>query len=109
METEVVNESSRVPDDYNIYEEIMSNYDGKIDNSVAEYIKNKPLYSTYPAWNFCGYVWWQSNKWCCEIWVYGSYRCTIIKDTLKILWKKLVANMDMINKKSPTNLAGLFL
>jgi len=61
---------------------LMSNFDRDIDESVAKYIKNKPLYAQYSGWNFCGWVWWQNKKWCCEIWVYGGWCETFVANTL---------------------------
>ena len=64
-------------------DEIMSNFDHCIDEKVAEAIKDKPLYAQYSGWNFCGYVWWQNNKWCCEVWTYNSWSKTFMADTLQ--------------------------
>lgn len=71
------------PADFTEYPDaIMSNFDREIDYKVAEQIKSKPFFSQYSAWNFCGYVWWQNEKWHCEIWTHHAIRETISADTL---------------------------
>lgn len=70
-------------------ETIMSNSDNHIDMVVAEYIKNKPLFSQYSGWNFCGYVWFDGGNWCCEVWVFGFWRETFIEETLEKIMMKV--------------------
>lgn len=63
-------------------EELMSNFDHSIDRKVEEAIKGKPYYAQYSGWNFCGYVWWENEKWHCEVWTYGSMDDVISANTL---------------------------
>lgn len=80
----------RIPNTFAEYGEcIMSNLGHIIDIDVAEAIKNKPFFSQYSGWDFCGYVWWQADKWHCEIWTYRSWRETISADTLEIIMVKV--------------------
>jgi hypothetical protein len=79
----VMGSASRIPESFTGFSEsVMSNFDYDIDEKVAEAIKDKPLYAQYSSWNFCGYVWWQNGKWCCEVWTYGSWNETFVADTL---------------------------
>lgn len=81
---ETPNENSRRPDGFDEHPEaVMSNFDHEINQEVAEAIKNKPLYSLYAGWNFCGYVWYENNKWCCEVLQYCSHQTTVVADTLE--------------------------
>ena len=73
----------RIPDNYKVYGFVMSNSSGEIDVEIAEHIKDKPLSSHYAAWDFCGYVWHEDNKWCCEVWVYNNYITTFVCGTLE--------------------------
>lgn len=77
----------RIPENYteSTREEIMSNFDGVVIKATADYIKDKPLFSRYAGWNFNGRVWFQNDKWNCEVWTYGSYCETISEDTLEEL------------------------
>ncbi len=51
---------------------IMSNLDHTINHDVGEKLKTGKYYSQYSGWNFCGYVWWNENKWSCEVWQYNE-------------------------------------
>ena len=62
---------------------LMSNYDGLIDQKVADLLKGEPLFSRYAGWNFNGKVWWEDSRWHCEVWRYGSHVNTISEDTLE--------------------------
>jgi len=81
----VMGSSSRMPENFLEFdgEELMSNFDGLIVEKTAEAIKGKELFSSYSGWNFSGQVWWQNDKWCCEVWRYGSFQKTFVKDTLQ--------------------------
>lgn len=79
-----LNDRSRRPEEFTEYEEsVMSNSDHQIEVEVAEYIKDKPLHSHYAGWNFSAQVWYENNKWCCEVWTYRSFCETFIADTLE--------------------------
>lgn len=82
----------RVPDSFEKYNEtIMSNLDHDIDQEVADHIKNKPLHSQYSGWNFCGTVWYQNEKWHCEVWTYNCYNETVSCDTLQEIMDNVCA------------------
>jgi len=68
-----------------VYDDIMSNFDGMINQPVVEAIKGKELFSRYSGWNFNGRVWWdgENQKWCCEIWVYGARQKTLMSNDLE--------------------------
>lgn len=63
--------------------DVMSNFDHIIDKDVAKKIKREDYYAQYSGCNFCGYVWWQNNKWHCEVWRYRSFVETISENTLE--------------------------
>lgn len=66
-----------------LLEDVMSNFDGIIDKEIEKELRTKFSYSKYPAWNFCGSVWFENNKFYCEIWQYGSITKVINGDTLE--------------------------
>lgn len=86
----IVDNVNRLPKSFSeSNNEIMSNFDGQINLKTAEEIKGKDLFSRYAGWNFNGKVWWQNNKWLCEIWCYQSFRETFVCDTLKEMMEEI--------------------
>ena len=75
----------RMPEDFSEYdgEGLMSNFDREIILETADAIKEKKLFSGYAGWNFHGKVWWQEEKWNCEVWCYGCWSKTVTCDTLE--------------------------
>lgn len=73
----------RIPESFSEFDgkELMSNGDRVIDKRTEEAIKGKDLFSRYVSWNFNGKVWWQDNKWLCEVWCYRSWRETFVCDS----------------------------
>ena len=61
----------------------MSNFDHSIDNEIKEAIEGKKLFSQYTGWNFCANVWYEDNKWYCEVWQYKRYKKSMCFDTLE--------------------------
>ena len=72
----------------------MSNFDHTIDNGLAELLKENEgkVYAQYAGWNFCGYVWFENDKFVCQVWCYKSPQEEIIADTLEEI-------MDMVSEK----------
>lgn len=68
---------------------VMSNSDHTIENDVAEKLKQGKFYSQYAGWNFCGYVWWNNDKWSCEVWTYNSISEIIDGSTLEGIMEKV--------------------
>lgn len=68
-----------VPKDFLEYDgdEIMSNYDGLVMEETVSAIKGNKFYSHYSGWHFNGKVWFQDNRWHCEVWQYHSHMETI--------------------------------
>ena len=79
----VMGSATRMPESFSEYEgkQLMSNFDRVIDKETEQAIKCNELFSRYAGWNFNGLVWWQDNKWLCEVWCYGSWRETFVCDT----------------------------
>lgn len=73
----------RKPNNYYEAEEVMSNIDYSIDREVEKELLNEDCYAQYSAYNFCGYVWHQDDKFYCEVWRYNSYVETFEGDTLE--------------------------
>ncbi len=72
------------PPDYEMYPRtLMSNFKHTIDKESEKKIKGQKLYARYTGWNFYGYVWFDNNKWNCEVWRYKFHIETITKDTLE--------------------------
>lgn len=75
--------TKRIPEDFKGHDSfIMSNFDRIIEESIANEIKGKKLFSVYSGYNFCGYVCWLDNQWICEVYRYGSY-CETFSGTLE--------------------------
>ena len=70
-------------------ETVMSNCDYTIENDVADKLKTGKFYSQYAGWNFCGYVYWNKDKWYCEIWTYHSHVKTVHRNTLDEIMDKV--------------------
>ncbi len=68
--------------------DLMTNFDHTIDQEVMEAIKGKPFYAGYTSWNFFGSVWYQDDKWYCQINQYGRHIETLIEDTLEEIMEK---------------------
>jgi len=86
----VMGSASRLPKSFSEFDgEIMSNFYRQIDLKVVEEIKGKDLFSGYSGWNFYGKIWWQNDKWACEVWCYESFRETFICDTLEEIMEEV--------------------
>ncbi len=81
----VMGSEYRMPESFSEYYggELMSNSDREINKETEQAIKGKELFSTYSGRNFLGMVWWQDNKWLCEVWFYGCFRKAVVYDTLE--------------------------
>ena len=73
---------NRLPYDYKCIGTMMSNFDHTVEPNTEEKLKKGNCYADYSAWNFAGYVWWNKNKFSCEIWQYKEYVKTINAQTL---------------------------
>lgn len=76
--------NNRLPEGFIEYdgEQLMSNYDGIINENAASEIKDNLLFSRYSGWNFNGKVWWDNNQWNCEVWQHHEYMETVSHLTL---------------------------
>jgi hypothetical protein len=61
----------------------MSNFDHTADMGLDAALRGGKLYAPYAGWNFHGTVWWDGERFACEVWVYGSPREVIRADTLE--------------------------
>lgn len=59
-----------MPKGYHSIGEVMTNFDHSINEDKMAELKTGKYIAIYTAWNFFGYVWWDTDKqlWCCEIW-----------------------------------------
>jgi hypothetical protein len=87
----VMGSATRMPESFSEYngDELMSNFGREIDKETEQAIKGKELFSRYAGWNFNGLVWWQDNKWLCEVWCYGSWRETFACDTTEEIMEEV--------------------
>lgn len=64
--------------------DVMSNYDHEINRERAEALKAQPGdIAPYPGWNFFGKVYFESDRYHCAVWVYGSQMATVSADSLE--------------------------
>jgi len=72
-------------------DEVMSNFDHDIDEDVAKQLQEKPgrLYGQHSAWDFCGRVWFENDKFHEQVWVYGSPVKEISSKTLEELMEEV--------------------
>lgn len=66
-------------------DEIMSNFDNEINREVEKTLKSGSYFAQHSAWDFCGYVWWDDNKFKEEVWFYGAHVCTHVAESLEEL------------------------
>lgn len=57
-------------------DDVMCNLDRSINYTIAEKLKDGKHFAQYSAWNFCGWVYWDTVKqlFVCEVWVFHSLR-----------------------------------
>lgn len=95
QQTQTPNSVSRVPKGYTLYHNtLMTDLDDIIDDNVAIAIQDSPFFALFAAWHFCGFVWWQKKKWCCEVWSYNSWCGTFVADTLSELKRIVESELD---------------
>lgn len=64
--------------------EVASNFDHVIDEAIAERLKNEPnTYAEYPAWNFHGTVWYDTDRYKCKIMVHHVDQGVIESNSVK--------------------------
>ena len=84
------NELLKKPEDFKMYPDtLMSNFEHTIDKEIEQKIKVQKLYAQYTGWDFYGYVWYDNNKWNCEVWQYGSHDDTVTADTLEEIMEEV--------------------
>lgn len=66
-----------------VHNDVMSNFDGIIDREIESRLKSENVHAGYSAWNFHGNVWYQDERFHCEIWRYQCYTETISAETLE--------------------------
>jgi len=64
-------------------EDLMSNFDHQIEPNAEELLKSSKIYGGYPGWNFHGDVWFEDNKFYCEIWQWGNHVNTLEAESLR--------------------------
>lgn len=79
---------TRVPDNFRCYPElVVTDFNGRINYKVAEYIKLRALFSEFAAWGLTGKIWWdkKENIWCTEIWKKSLYITSLCGETIEDL------------------------
>lgn len=71
----------------------MTNFDWTIDHGVVDTLRAKPnkVYVQYAGWNFCGYVWWDGQQFCCEVWQFNQPIDEICASTLEEIMERVSA------------------
>ena len=63
--------------------EVMSNFDGVIEEDAEFRLMNEPSYGAYSAWEFWGAVWFEDGQFHCMIKRYCRHIDTISADSLQ--------------------------
>ena len=63
--------------------DVMSNFDGRIEEWAEFRLKNEACFGGYPAWNFWGAVWFEDGQFHCMIKRYCSHIDTISANSLQ--------------------------
>lgn len=66
-------------------ETVMSNFDHEIDEGAEVKLRVMDCYGTYTARNFCGFVWWNGEQFCCEVMQYRQHVSTVYGESLKAI------------------------
>jgi len=78
------------PESYvELEENVCSNSEHAINQTIVERLKNEDSWSTYPGWDFCSYVWHEGNQYHAEIWCYKSHVETLSADTFEELKEEI--------------------
>lgn len=72
-------------------ENLMSNFDGIVNENVEKDLINNDLYAGYTAWEFYGSVWYDKEEklWYCKVMRYHSHVDTISADSPSELRKEV--------------------
>lgn len=60
----------------------MSNFDGSIDDGLADALRGGQVYARHAAWNFNGLVWFADGRFHEQVWQYHHPMRTYSADTL---------------------------
>lgn len=69
----------------------ITNFDHSIDRDQIDKLRLGAAFSRHAAWDFCGRVWFDGNKWHEEVWVYGIAREIVTADTPEELMRTVNA------------------
>lgn len=63
--------------------EFCSNFDGVINYNIVDRLKKENVWAYYPAWSWCGKVWYDKNDkfFYCKVMRYRAHIDTIFSDT----------------------------
>lgn len=68
---------------YKNIREIMSNFDHTVrGNDTEDRLKTDKVFGIYSAWDFNGTVWYEKDRFHCEVWVHHSPVEVLSADTL---------------------------
>ena len=69
----------------------MSNFDGSIDKGMEKSLRDKPnkVFGRHAGWNFNGRVYFNGDKFCEDVYCYGSMIATIKHETLRGLFNEV--------------------
>ena len=72
----------KVPDDFENIDDVMTNFDGSIEDGAEETLKTGKVWGGYAAWDFYGKVWFD-GRFKCQIMQYHNHVNTIVADSLQ--------------------------
>lgn len=55
-----------------LQQEVVSNFDGVVDETVRERLRSGDCWAAFSAWNFWARVWFGDGAFHAEVWRYGS-------------------------------------
>lgn len=73
------------PDEYDETALGMSNFDGSIDDGLAETLRANPVFARHAGWEFNGRVWWDGGVFREQVWRYHQPIATYSAATLREL------------------------
>ncbi|MFA5714416.1 MAG: hypothetical protein WC998_01575 [Candidatus Paceibacterota bacterium] len=72
--------------------EVMSNFDHVIDREIENKLREGKYCSSYTAWNFYGFIWFEDNRFKCQINQYGKHISTLEADTIDEIMNEACTN-----------------
>jgi hypothetical protein len=82
-----MSELLKFPDWPELDDNLMSNFDHEVDQTVAQLLRNGRVWAGYPGWNFFAHCWFADDQFHAAVLVYHEHRSTISAETPEELMK----------------------